>query len=334
MTTTTATTTPIPNPDDGAREVAERIRAGRNFLITSHRNPDGDALGSGLALQGLIRKMGKDARVVVRDGFGQPLYNIPGAPDVTISDVLPPDYPNAYDAIFTMECPEVERTGFNVLPGPAVNIDHHLGNRMYGEINYLDVDAPSVGEMVLQLNNHHLHLPLDRDIAIAMYVSLSTDTGFFRYHNTTQRAFEAALELVRQGVVPGDVSLWINESVTRGSIQLLGLCLTTLELHADGKIATLELPRRFFDEAGATPEDTEGIVNYGRNIEGVLVSALLKEGDNGTTRVSLRAKPGIDVQKVAARYGGGGHAAASGCTVPRALEEAKRELVGVLSEIV
>lgn len=324
-------TTTQTSPDVAAREVAERIHSGRNFLITSHRNPDGDALGSGLALQGLIRKLGKSARVVVRDGFGKPLYNIPGAHEVTISDVLPPDYPGAYDAVFTMECPEVERTGYPVLPGPVVNIDHHLGNRMYGEINYLDVEAPSVGEMVMQLNRHHLRLPLDRDIATAMYVSLSTDTGFFRYHNTTLRAFEAAEELVRAGAVPGDVNLWINESVPRGAIQLLGLCLTTLELHAGGRIATLELPQRFFMEAGATPEDTEGIVNYGRMIEGVLVSALLKEGENGSTRVSLRAKPGVDVQKVAAVFGGGGHAAASGCTIPMPLAEAKQALLALLA---
>ena len=322
-----------PSPDLGARQVAERIRAGRNFLITGHRNPDGDALGSGLALQGLIRKLGKTARMVVRDGFGKPLYNIPGASEVTISDTLPPDYPDAYDAIFTMECPEVERTGYPVLPGPAVNIDHHLGNEMYGEINYLDVEAPSVGEMILQLNRNHLKLELDRDIATAMYVSLATDTGFFRYHNTTLRTFEAAEELVRYGVVPGDVSLWINESVPRGAIKLLGLCLTTLELHANDRIATIDLPKRFFEEAGATPEDTEGIVNYGRNIEGVKVSALLKEAGD-TTRVSLRAKPGIDVQKIAAVFGGGGHAAASGCTVPLPLAEAKKKLVGMLAEIV
>ena len=321
------------SPDAAAAQVAERIREGRNFLITSHRNPDGDALGSGLALQGLIRKLGKDARVIVRDGFGKPLYNIPGAHEVTISDTLPPDYPDAYDAVFAMECPEVERTGYPVLPGPVVNIDHHLGNRMYGEINYLDIDAPSVGEMVLQLNKGHLGLSLDRDIATAMYVSLATDTGFFRYHNTTLRALEAAVELVKYGVVPGDVSLWINESVTRGSIQLLGLCLTTLQLHANGKIATLELPKRFFDEAGATPEDTEGIVNYGRNIEGVMVSVLLKEGHDGT-RASLRAKPGVDVQQVAAMFGGGGHAAASGCTVPLPLSEAKAKLVEILTQIV
>ena len=321
------------SPDAAAAQVAARIREGRNFLITSHRNPDGDALGSGIALQGLIRKLGKTASVVVRDGFGKPLYNIPGAREVTISDTLPADYPNAYDACFTMECPEVERTGYPVLPGPVVNIDHHLGNRMYGEINYLDVEAPSVGEMVMQLNKSHLGLSLDRDIATAMYVSLATDTGFFRYHNTTLRALEAAVELVKYGVVPGDVSLWINESVTRGSIQLLGLCLTTLQLHANGKIATLELPQRFFAEADATPEDTEGIVNYGRNIEGVLVSALLKESKDGT-RASLRAKPGVDVQQVAAMFGGGGHAAASGCTIPLPLSEAKGRLVSILSEIV
>ena len=317
------TTTTTQNPDVAAREVAERIRAGRNFLITAHRNPDGDALGSGIALQSLIRKLGKQAKVVVRDGFAKPLHNIPGANEVTISDTLPPDYPKAYDALFTMECPEVHRTGYAVLPGPVVNIDHHLGNEMYGEINYLDLEAPSVGEMILQLNRNHLRLPLDRDTATAMYVSLATDTGFFRYHNTTLRTFEAAEELVRAGVVPGDVSLWINESQTRGSIKLLGLCLTTLELHANDRIATTELPKRFFLEAGAEPEDTEGIVNYGRNIDGVLISALLKESEDGT-RVSLRAKPGVDVQQVAAMFGGGGHKAASGCTIPLPLAEAKK----------
>ena len=322
------------NPETGAKEVADRIRAGNNFLITSHRNPDGDALGSGLALQRLIRKLGKKAAMQVRDGFGHALHNIPGADEVTISDTLPRDYPKAYDAVFTMECPEVERTGYPVLPGPVVNIDHHLGNEMYGEINYLDLEAPSVGEMVMQINRNHLRLPLDRETAIALYVSLATDTGFFRYHNTTLRAFEAAEELVRAGAVPGDVSLWINESSPRGAIKLLGLCLTTLDITPDGKIATLQLPKRFFDEAGATPEDTEGIVNYGRMIDGVLVSALLKEIDDKSTRVSMRAKPGVDVQAVASMFGGGGHTAASGCTMPMALAEAKKKLVAILQEVV
>ncbi|HEX9501015.1 MAG TPA: bifunctional oligoribonuclease/PAP phosphatase NrnA [Thermoanaerobaculia bacterium] len=322
------------NPENAAREVAERVRSGRNFLITSHRNPDGDALGSGLGLQRLIRRLGKTVAMQVRDGFNRALYNIPGANEVAITDTLPPDYPSDYDAIFTMECPEVERTGYPVLPGPVVNIDHHLGNTMYGEINYLDLEAPSVGEMVMQLNRNHLRLPLDAETATAFYVSLASDTGFFRYHNTTLRAFEAAEELVRAGAVPGDISLWINESNSRGSIKLLGLCLSTLEVSPDGKIATIELPKHFFADAGATPEDTEGIVNYGRSIDGVVVSALLKEVDDKSTRVSLRAKPGIDVQAVASMFGGGGHKAASGCTMPFALAEAKKKLIGILEEIV
>ncbi len=317
-------------PDSAAREVAERIRGGRTFLITSHRNPDGDALGSGLGLQRLIRHLGKSAVMQVRDGFHPALANIPGAGDVSITDSLPAGYPTGFDAVFTMECPEVERTGYPVLPGPVVNIDHHLGNQMYGEINYLDLEAPSVGEMVLQLNRHYLRVPLDREAATALYVSLATDTGFFRYHNTTLRAFEAAAELVRAGVVPGDVSLWINESNSRGSIKLLGLCLGTLQVTDDGKIATMELPTRFFVEAGASPEETEGIVNYGRTIAGVLASALLKEVDEKSTRVSMRAKPGVDVQAVASMFGGGGHKAAAGCTMPLPLSEARRKLISIL----
>ncbi len=321
-------------PDEQSKQVADRIREGRRFLITSHRNPDGDALGSGLALQRIVRQLGKEAHMQVRDGFNQSLMNIPGASEVEITDALPRDYPRGYDSVFTMECPEVHRTGYDVLPGPVVNIDHHLGNEMYGEINYLDLDAPSVGEMVLQMNRNHLRAPIDRETAIALYVSLATDTGFFRYHNTTLRAFEAAEELVRAGVVPGDVSLWINESASRGAIKLLGLCLTTLTITSDGKIATLDLPNRFFTDAGASPEDTEGIVNYGRMIDGVLVSALLKELDDKQTRVSMRAKPGIDTQKVAAMFGGGGHKAASGCTIPLPLDEAKKKLLSILQEIV
>src|SRR5260370_35479792 len=147
------------NPENAAREVAERVRSGRNFLITSHRNPDGDALGSGLGLQRLIRRLGKTVAMQVRDGFNRALYNIPGANEVAITDTLPPDYPSDYDAIFTMECPEVARTGYPVLPGPVVNIDHHLGNTMYGEINYLVLEAPSVGERCIQSNPNTLRLP-------------------------------------------------------------------------------------------------------------------------------------------------------------------------------
>ena len=313
-------------------DVAKRIHNGRRFLITSHRNPDGDALGSALALQKLIRNLGKEARVLVRDRWSKSLDHLPGVEQVEITDSLPADYPEAYDALFTMECPEPERAGFPILPGPVVNIDHHLGNTMYGEINYLDLAAPSVGEMVLQLARE-MGVEVDRDMAVSMYVSLATDTGFFRYTNTTLRAFDAAGELVRAGADPGAVSLWINESASLGSIRLLGLCLNTLTLESEGRIALMEMPKSFLAQAGASPEDSDGIVSIGRTIDGVLVSALLKEAD-GVTRVSMRAKPGVDVQAVAAMFGGGGHKAAAGCAIPLPLSEAREKLTGILKEIV
>ncbi len=316
--------------EDSVRAVVRRLYNGERFLITAHRNPDGDALGSALALRALIRQLGKDATIIVRDPFWKPLGKMPGAGDIVIAETLPADYPDGYDALFVMECPEAERTGFPILPGPVVNIDHHLGNKEYGEVNYIDLDAPSVGEMVLQLARE-MEMPLERDMATAMYVSLASDTGFFRYMNTTLRALEGATEMVRAGAKPGEISLWLNESATPGSVKLLGLCLRTLELSAGGKLATMELPERFFAEAGAEAEDTEGIVNYGRTIDGVLVSALFKEVEGGT-RVSMRAKPGADVQVVAASFGGGGHKAAAGCFVAAPMAEAKEKIVSLLKE--
>lgn len=332
MTNPNSSPTNPTNPEQAAREVAERIKAGSNFLITSHRNPDGDALGSAIALQKIIRKMGKTATVQVRDTFPKQLQSIPGADEVVLTDNLPASYPNGIDALFTMECPEKERTGYPILPGPVVNIDHHLGNQMYGEINYLDIEAPSVGEMVLQLNKY-LGVELDADIATAMYVSLATDTGFFRYSNTTLRTFQAAEAMVRAGANPGRVSLEINESASPASIKLLGLCLNSMQFHAAGKIATLELTNDFLRETGATPEDSDGIVNYGRVIDGVRVAAMFKEAKDGT-RVSMRAKPGVDVQQVAAMFGGGGHKAAAGCLVPGPIAEAKAKIVSLLEGIV
>jgi bifunctional oligoribonuclease and PAP phosphatase NrnA len=325
-------TTTEPTTEHGAAEVAARIRGGSDFLITSHRNPDGDALGSALALRFMIEALGKNARVIVRDRWATPLRHLPGTDEVTITDSLPPDYPEAWSALFTMECPEKERCGYDILPGPVVNIDHHLGNTMYGEVNWLDLEAPSVGEMLLALADE-LEVELDERMATAIYVSLASDTGFFRYTNTTLRAFEAAQRLVRAGANPGEISLWLNESQDPAALKLLGLCLSTLEMHAQGRISMMKLTNSMLADAGADPEHADGISSYGRVIEGVEVAAFLKETDEGT-RVSLRAKPGVDVQQVAASFGGGGHKAAAGCLIEKPLDEARAILLEKLVEAV
>lgn len=308
------------------RAIAERIRGGDRFLVTGHRNPDGDALGSALALRFMIEALGKEARVVVRDGWAPPLRNLPGIGEVVVSDSLPPDYPDGWDALFTMECPDDQRAGLPILPGPVVNIDHHLGNTNYGQINWVDLDAPSVGEMLLALADE-LGITLDERMATAIYVSLASDTGFFRYSNTTLRAFEGAKRLVEAGAHPGEISLWINESQDPAALKLLGLCLSTLEMHADGRISLMRLTREMLREADAEPEHADGISSYGRVIDGVQIAAFLKETEDGKTRVSLRAKPGVDVMAVASCFGGGGHKAAAGCRIDAPIEQAKTELL-------
>lgn len=306
--------------------IAAKIQEGKSFLITGHRNPDGDALGSALALRFMIEALGKTARVVVRDGWAPALRHLPGMDEVTLSDSLPPDYPKSYDGLFTMECPDKERCGYDILPGPVVNIDHHLGNTMYGELNWVDLEAPSVGEMLLELADE-LGVAIDARMATAIYVSLASDTGFFRYTNTTLRAFDAAKRLVEAGASAGEISLWLNESQDPAALKLLGLCLSTLEMHADGRISVMRLTSEMLEQAGAKPEHSDGISSYGRVIEGVLVAAFLKQTEDGKTRVSLRAKPGVDVMKVAASFGGGGHKAAAGCRIDAPIDQAQTILL-------
>ncbi|MDX1583451.1 MAG: DHHA1 domain-containing protein, partial [Thermoanaerobaculia bacterium] len=160
-----------------------------------------------------------------------------------------------------------------------------------------------------------------------IYVSLASDTGFFRYTNTTLRAFDSARRLVEAGAEPGEISLWLNESMDPKALRLLGLCLNTLEMHEDGRISTMRLTRDMLEQAGADPEHADGISSYGRVIDGVRVAAFLKETEDGKTRVSLRAKPGVDVMKVAAEFGGGGHKAAAGCQIDAPVPEAKKLLL-------
>lgn len=310
--------------------VVARIREGRRFLITSHRDPDGDALGSSIALRGIIEAAGGEAKIVVRDRWAAPLDHTPGIERVDVREELPPDYPDAWDALFTMECPEWERCGFEILPGPVVNIDHHPGNEQYGEINYLDVDAPSVGEMLIGVADD-LGVDLTPDIATAIYISLASDTGFFRYTNTSLRAFEAAERLVASGANPGEISLWLNESRRPEALKLLGECLTTLEMHLDGRVSVMTLTDEMLERAGATPADADGISSYGRTIDGVVAAVFLKEKGSGT-RASFRAKPGVDVFEVAKAFGGGGHKAASGCYIDQPIEEAKGAVLARLSE--
>ena len=310
--------------EDGARLAVERLERSTRALLTGHRRPDGDSLGSELALAELAGALGV-ATVVINHDIPPPnLADLPGAASVVVSTTLPDDFPDAFDLVVTLECPSIDRAGFEGLDRrPILNIDHHPANPRFGEVNYVDDEAPAVGEMVWRMFKVAGVRPTP-SAATNAYVALSTDTGDFRYSNATPRAFVAAAEMVQAGARPAQVAEWIHGRKNAASIRLLAEALNTLRFELGGRIAILEVDQEAFARSGARPEDTEEIINFPRSINGVQAVAFLKQWESGVVRISLRSTGDVDVRQVAAEFGGGGHNKASGCTLNGDLEEARR----------
>ena len=303
-------------------EFVDVLGGGRSFLLSSHAHPDGDAIGSEVALARILRATGRSATI----------WNLDPAPstyDGVIRDQLihvgptpPPGFPDAFDFAVALECPQLDRTGLEeaLRRLEVLNMDHHLGNCRYGVANWVDTEAPAVAEMVLRLARA-LEVPVDPATANALYLGLSTDTGSFRFANATPRAFEAAAELVRRGARPEQIAGWLYESRPPGAVRLLGEVLGTLRLHSDERVASVRLELRMFERAGAAPSDSEGLIDYPRSIRGVEAVALFRERPEGDVKVSLRSRGGIDVGAIAGRRGGGGHRNAAGCLIDTATDE-------------
>ncbi len=306
----------------------ERIRSAQRFLITSHLNPDGDAVGTSIGMARLLRRLGKVTQVWLHDPVPPVFAPLIGNERIHQGPKAPPGFPDSYDCAIVLECPEIERCGIgdSVRQLPILNIDHHLGNAHYGTANWVDSAAPAVGEMACRLAAT-MHIELDAETATALYLALSTDTGGFRFANATQRAFEAAAELTRQGAEPERVAKWLYESRTLASVKLLGETLQGLKLHGSGRIATVIVTQPMYSRCSATHGDTEGLIDYPRSIEGVDVSALVRQLEGGGFKVSLRSRGAIDVESVARRHGGGGHHNAAGFSLEGDDPESARESV-------
>ena len=291
----------------------KEFRSGHRFLLTSHINPDGDAVGSALGLTRILKRLGKGALVWQRDEAPKIYQSLAGSQHVHIGEEPPKGFPQAFDRAVVLECPKLERSGLSeqLKQLPILNIDHHLGNEHYGVVNWVDTGAPSLGEMIYRLAQG-LMVDLDAQTATALYLTLVTDTGGFRFANSTPKAFEAAAALVAEGARPELVSEWIYDSQPASTIRLLGEMLRSLELHADGRVATVVVTREMFLRAGASRSDTESLIDYPRSIAGVQAVALLRQIDGAKYKVSLRSRGDVDVEKIARLHGGGGHRNASG----------------------
>ena len=208
---------------------------------------------------------------------------------------------------------------------PIINIDHHLGNEHYGQVNWIDTAAPSLGEMIYRIARG-LMVELDQETATALYLTLVTDTGGFRFSNSTPAAFEAAASLVTEGAKPEQVAGWLYESQPLSAIKLLNEMLPSLEVH-DERIASATITSEMFDRAGATTGDTEGLIDYPRSIAGVEAAALIRQVGENQYKVSLRSRGSVDVEKIARRNGGGGHRNAAGFLLDGSLDEVRAKVV-------
>jgi phosphoesterase RecJ-like protein len=319
---------------DPQAAIAQVLASSERTLIVAHVNPDGDCLGAGLALARALRALGRRATVGSSDGVPAALGFLPDASEV----VARPDDGASWDAAVTMECTTIDRAGaFEDAVRRArsiVAIDHHAERPSYAHHTDWDPSAAAVGEQVTALIAR-LGVPLDRSMAVNLLTAVVTDTGVFRYANTTPRVLRLAAGLVEAGASVSAIVEAVYETQSPSSVRLLGAALAATTLHAGGAVAATVITPAMIAQAGATSEETSGIASALRTIGGVRVAMMFEQRD-GTVRASIRSRYGARADEVARALGGGGHAAAAGAetrlpladAVRLALDAAAREVAG------
>ncbi len=313
-----------------AAAVAAALRGRQSFLLTSHARPDGDAIGSCLAMALALQSLGKQTRVVLRDPVPLPYRTLPAVDQVEIGASVS----GPADAVIVMECSDLTRPEVAGLDAYfVVNVDHHLGNGMYGAVNWFDGSAAACGEMVADIIDA-LGVSLTADMASQLFLAVATDTGGFRYGPMTARTFDLCRRIALAGADPARLARQIFDSFSVGRVRLTGALLNAMELHHDSRLAVLALDDDLLKACGATLDDTEGLVNLPLGAREVVAVALLKRQNGNTFRVSLRSKGNVDVRAVASRWDGGGHRNAAGCTVNGSLDDIKGAVVTEMKRVI
>lgn len=306
---------------DHAR-VRDRLLDGTRFLVTSHARPDGDSLGSQLALAEALMQLGKEVRLVNADPPPARYAFLPGAAAIEVAASVK----DGADTAVVLECGALGRTEVSGLAGRfVVNIDHHAGNTGYGDVNWCDESACACGELVFELIEA-LGAKLTPSIATNVYVAILTDTGSFRHANITARTFDICRRIAATGVDAAAVAAHVFNNGSLGRLRLTGRVLDRMQLEADGRIAVLAVDEAMLQETGCEADDLEGVVNLPLAAGDVKAVILLKAFGGGL-RVSLRSKDEIDVRRVAVSFGGGGHRNAAGLTVEDPAPDVRARLV-------
>jgi phosphoesterase RecJ-like protein len=298
-----------PNPKT---EIRDAILARNRFLISSHARPDGDSIGSQLAMAYALEALGKEVRLVNADPAPEHYRDFPGVDRIEIARAV--ERTDA-DALIVMESGDLARTGVSGLEGRfTINIDHHQGNTNYGSLNWVDESAAACGEMVFDLIEA-LGVPLTTEIATHVYLAILTDTGSFHYSNVTPRTFDISRRTVEAGVNPTAMARQVFDQSSSGKLKLIGALLAAMDLLDGGRLAAMDLNDDIMHATGTTYDDTEGLINLPLTAREIQAVVFFKLGADGDIHVSMRSKYDVDVRAVAARHGGGGHTNAAGFKV-------------------
>lgn len=297
-----------------------------DFLILTHVNPDGDALGSQLALGRSLEETGKKVTMLLDDEVPA-MYRF--LSDIKQIKRYQPGMELKASACFVLDCVSLERTGSiaaSLADLVKINVDHHPGQPADMDIIIRDEQSPATATIIYELLRA-LNITIDATSAYLLYAGLATDTGFFKYHNTTPYAHKVAAELIELGAEPVSLaqSIFENESLNR--LKLLSAALSTLVYDEKAKVATMKVTARMYEATDTRASDTQEFVNYPKSIQDAEVGLFLREEPDNTVKASLRSKGLVDVNKVAAAFSGGGHKNASGCTLKAGIEEAKEKII-------
>lgn len=315
-------------------EITRAIEDSARIFLTTHVNPDGDAIGSLLALNRLLRGLGREATAFMADPIPSNFRFLPTSDLVihTIEAVRG----KSFDLGVVVDSTDWERTGKDI-PSEVklkkvINIDHHVSNNSFGDINYINPSASAVGEMLYDVIQA-MKAPIDAQVATCLYTAIMTDTGSFTYSNTTARAFEISEKLVRCGAQPAKIAEEINENYSVSRLELLRLALASLEFSEGRRIGSMTITQNMFNKTHTGPDMIEGFIDYPRFVAGVKVAVLFRELPGGGYKVSFRSRDTLDVSRVAGSFGGGGHVNASGCTVYGDLAQVKRQVYSVTRKV-
>ena len=307
-------------------QICEAILARQRFVLTSHSRPDGDAIGSQLAMAYALRELGKSAWCLDSDLPPPQFQAFPGVTDIEVA----PSFSGQADAVIVMECGDLSRTGVSGLEKYfVINIDHHPGNTLYGAVNWFDASAAACGEMVFGVIEA-LHVKLTPEIATHIYVSILTDTGQFHFSNITPRTFEICRRCTEAGARPEAIARTLYDSSSLAKLRLMGAVLHSMELEARGRLACVHMSLQMLEETGSTYDDSDGLINLPLTVKDIDAVVFFKQIGPQAYRISMRSKGDVDVNRVASQFGGGGHKNAAGCAMTGAYGEIRKTIVAEL----